>query len=142
MNYLAILLLVLAACGNPARQKAQNKKVDEVTRSLDAKYNPKKPDSPAACTTVVGFSLTNVTYSTKALTWGEAVNSAPEGKRIATRGELAMLYDSGALADLNFMVWTGTPKDSSSSYVLNPEDGMIEYADINGELTALYVDIK
>lgn len=152
MKFLILVLLVVG-CGSSAHQKAVQKKasdtakaasarIDATTRAWDAKYNPKKPVSPAACTTTVGFSLSGMVYSSKALTWGDAVNQAPEGKRIVTRGELAMLYDTGALVELDFMVWSGTPKDSSTSYTLNPQDGMLEYSDINGELMAIYVDIK
>lgn len=153
MNYVIFLTLLVLGCGNADHRKAVQKKandtakaadakIDATTRAWDAKYNAKKPVSPAACTTTVSFSLTGLVYSQKALTWGDAVNEAPEGKRIVTRGELAMLYDSGALSDLDFIVWSGTAKDSSTSYVLNPLDGMLETADINGEIMALYVDIK
>jgi hypothetical protein len=146
-----ITVLALIGCGSNVGQVRAHRKLDDMaskasrridvtTKAWHAKFNPKKHDSPAACAVVSQTSLTGVVIGDQAVTWGEAVNQAPAGKRIATRGEVLMLWDSGALKDVNFMVWTGTQKDSSTSYILNGDDGTLDNTDINAELNAIYVD--
>ena len=132
-----IMILGLVSCGT---KEQQNEKIHAAGKFMGTEP---KPTSPPACSITASFSLKGMTYDYNLVTWGEAVNNAPAGKRLITRGEAIMLWDAGAFKNTQFNVgqsWTASLKDDGDVYALNTVSGWLDYSSKNNQLSAIYVD--
>jgi hypothetical protein len=78
------------------------------------------------------------------LTWGDAIQKAPAGKRLATRGELLLLWDQGYFKGKQFAiddVWTSTAKDANQAYAVDMVNGQLDFTNKYNVLNAVYVDV-
>lgn len=152
MKNILILSLMLSACGvqnQPAGVDGNaDHYIDEKTKSLDHKYKAnydKKNTSPAECSITSLVSFKGVQYVASAVTWGDAIQKAPAGKRLATRGELLLLWDQAYFKGKQFAiddVWTASTKDDTHAYAVDMVNGQLDFTVKYNLLGAIYVDIQ
>lgn len=151
---LVLLNAITTGCGSSTKQEITaddaNKYIDEHTKAMDKDFkkeveNSQESASPTACQVIVAFSLAGLHYSPELVSWGDAVNKTPPGKRLATRGELLLLHDSGMLKGIQFAsdgVWSGSERDQDTAWVLGTTIGSLDYTQKVAVLGAIYVDKK
>lgn len=155
------------------KSAAVKAKIDEKSRAMDVFFSPKQSpaaeavdrsgmDEPATvqdqavvapnqAVTVQSQAVTATNidapkgtfYVAAVVSWADAVNKTPEGKRLATRDEIFALWDSGAFKKVQFStggVWTSSLKNSLEVWTLNTYDGSLSSSQKSNSLSTVYVD--
>jgi len=98
--------------------------------------------APAAAATPTA-TVKGTLYVAAVVSWADAVNKAPAGKRVATRDELFALWDGGAFKSTQFStgaVWTSSEKDTLDVWCLSTFDGSQASSLKSNALSTVYVD--
>lgn len=111
----------------------------QTTTASTATCTSGSTQQPGAVDTIIG-----AVYVSKLVTWKDAMNKAPAGHRLATRGEVLILFDSGALKQINFSlpaVWTASETGVTDAWVVEIMDGSLSQNGKGNQLPAIYVEV-
>ncbi len=123
----------------------QNEAVSAPNQAVTAQNQAVTATSPAAPIDAPIDAPKGTFYVASVVSWADAVNKTPDGKRLATREEIFALWDSGAFKKVQFStggVWTASQKNSLEVWTLNTYDGSLSSSEKTNGLSTVYVDAK